>query len=59
MHSVSLALKEPQSDAVELKPWMTISDLYCRLTVKFYCYALLVIWLMEAYILSYNIETLK
>ena len=28
-------LKDPQSDAVELKPWMTISDLYCRLTVKF------------------------
>ena len=28
-------LKEPQSDAIELKPWMTISDLYCRLTVKF------------------------
>ena len=33
--SVSLVLKESQSDAVELKPWMTISDLYCRLTVKF------------------------
>ena len=59
LHSVSLVLKEPQSDAVEL---MTITDLYCRLNVKFihYCYALLVIpWLMEAYILSYNLETLK
>ena len=33
--SVSLVLKEPQSDAVELKSWMTISDLYCILTVKF------------------------
>ena len=33
--SVSLVLKEPQGDAEELKPWMTISDLYCRLTVKF------------------------
>ena len=33
--SVSLVLKESQSDAVELKPWMTISDLYGRLTVKF------------------------
>ena len=33
--SVSLVLKESQSDAVEMKPWMTISDLYCRLTVKF------------------------
>ena len=33
--SISLVLKESQSDAVELKPWMTISDLYCRLTVKF------------------------
>ena len=33
--SVSLVLKESQSDAVELKPWMTTSDLYCRLTVKF------------------------
>ena len=32
--SVSLLLKESQSDAVELKP-MTISDLYCKLTVKF------------------------
>ena len=30
--SVSLVLKEPQSDAVELKPWMTIFDFYCRLT---------------------------
>ena len=27
--SVSLVLKEPQSDAVELKPWMTVADLYC------------------------------
>ena len=27
--SVLLVLKEPQSDAVELKPWMTIFDLYC------------------------------
>ena len=35
--SVSLVLKESQSDAVELKPWMImiISDLYGRLTVKF------------------------
>ena len=33
--SVLLGLKESQSDAVELKPWMTISDLYGRLTVKF------------------------
>ena len=33
--SVSLVLKEPQSDAVELKSWMAISDLYCRLNVKF------------------------
>jgi len=33
--SVSLVLKESQSHAVELKPWMTIADLYCRLTVKF------------------------
>ena len=33
--SVSLVLKETQSDAVELKSWMTISDLYCILTVKF------------------------
>ena len=32
--SVSVVLKESQS-AVELKPWMTIADLYCRLTVKF------------------------
>ena len=32
--SVSVVLKESQSDAVELKPWMTIADLYCRLTVK-------------------------
>ena len=32
---VLLLLKESQSDAVELKPWMTIADLYCRLTVKF------------------------
>ena len=33
--SVSLVLKKSQSDAVELKPWITISDLYGRLTVKF------------------------
>ena len=33
--SVSVVLKDSQSDAVELKPWMTIADLYCRLTVKF------------------------
>ena len=33
--SVSLVLKDSQRDAVELKPWMTIADLYCRLTVKF------------------------
>ena len=33
--SVSVVLKESQSDAVELKPWMTISDLYGRSTVKF------------------------
>ena len=35
--AVSLVLKESQlqSDAVELKPWMTIANLYCRLTVKF------------------------
>ena len=26
--SVSLVLKESQSDAKELKPWMTITDLY-------------------------------
>ena len=32
--SVSVVLKESQSDAVELKPWMTIAYLYCRLTVK-------------------------
>ena len=30
LYSASLVLKEPQSDAVELKPWMTISYLYCR-----------------------------
>ena len=33
--SVSVVLKDSQSDAVELKPWMTIADFYCRLTVKF------------------------
>ena len=33
--SVLLMLKESQSDAVELKLWMKITDLYCKLTVKF------------------------
>ena len=35
LHSVSIVLKEPQSDAIELKSWMTVSDLHCRLAVKF------------------------
>ena len=31
----SLTSVERAPDAVELKSWMTVSDLYCRLTVKF------------------------
>ena len=73
--SVSLVLKEPQSDAVELKPWMTVTDLYCRLTVKFIhiqsmtnpsTSSLLTVMLSASlniipwlYVLSYNLETLK
>ena len=37
--SVSLVLKESQSDAVELKPWMIISDLYSRFNCQVYTYS--------------------
>ena len=43
LHLVSLVLKEPQSDAVELKPWMTTFDflndlLLCSLPVYYEAY---------------------
>ena len=36
LHLVSLVLKEPQSDAVELKPWMTTFDLLNDLLLCFF-----------------------
>ena len=53
-----MVLKEPQSNAVELKPWMTITEspqhlhdlLLCTWSVR-----MLTPWLMVAYILRYNL----